>query len=309
MPIRLPDLPYPTDALEPHMSKRTLEYHHGKHHAGYVKKLNELIESTPYSEMSLRKIIREADKLMDAAVFNNAAQAFNHELFWNSLSPTGKSRPAGELAKAIERDFGSLDKLKQEFRFSAVTLFGSGWAWLVSDSGRLRLVTTGNAGTPLQQGLEPLIALDVWEHAYYLDVQNDRAAYLDAFLDELVDWSAASDRYDALQETGQPLNPIIKESNIMNEKDAYEQRQQARLDEWAAEIDKLKAKAERADADAKIKLIEDINSAETMRKKIEDQLEDLQSSSDDAWTDIKRGLDQATTSLGKSLRSAASRFA
>lgn len=200
MPIRLPELPYPKDALEPHMSKRTVGYHYGKHHAGYVEKLNALTEGTPYSTMPLKDIVCKADELMDAAVFNNAAQAFNHELFWNSMSAAGKSRPESEFAMAIERDFGSLDKLKKEFRFSAITLFGSGWVWLISDSGRLRIVTSGNAGTPLVDGYEPLLVLDVWEHAYYLDVQNDRAAYIDAFLNDLVDWSAASARYAALRE-------------------------------------------------------------------------------------------------------------
>lgn len=199
MPIDLPDLPYPSDALEPHMSKHTLYYHHGKHHAGYVKKLNELIEDTPYSELALEDIVLKAGKLMDAAVFNNAAQALNHEIFWNSMTPDGVQSPAGQLADAIDRDFGSLDKLKKEFRFSALTLFGSGWVWLVSDSGRLRIVTTSNSGTPLVEGLQPLITLDVWEHAYYLDVQNDRATYIDAFLDQLVDWRGASERYDSLR--------------------------------------------------------------------------------------------------------------
>ena len=200
MAIRLPDLPYPKDALEPHMSRRTLEYHYGKHHAGYVEKLNALIEGTPYSTMTLKDIVRKADELLDAAVFNNAAQAFNHEFFWNSMSGATNSQPEGEFAKAVERDFGNLDKLKKEFRFSAVTLFGSGWVWLISDSGRLRIVTSSNAGTPLTEGYEPLVTLDVWEHAYYLDVQNDRAAYVDAYLDELVDWSAASARYTELRE-------------------------------------------------------------------------------------------------------------
>lgn len=200
MPIKLPELPYPWDALEPLMSKRTLNFHYGKHHAGYVKKLNDLIEGTPYSAMRLEDIVRKANEQLDAAVFNNAAQAFNHELFWNSMSPARTSVPRGQLAAAIERDFGSLDTLKKEFRFSAVTLFGSGWVWLVNDSGRLRIVESGNAGTPLVENLEPLITLDVWEHAYYLDVQNDRAAYVDAFLEELVDWTAASDRYEELRE-------------------------------------------------------------------------------------------------------------
>lgn len=200
MPIRLPDLPYPPDALEPVMSRETLECHYGKHHAGYVNNLNELIENTPFATKSLQDIVTASAELMDAAVFNNAAQALNHEMFWNSMSPNGTSRPAGKLADAVAEDFGSLDKLKKEFRFSAVTLFGSGWVWLVSDAGRLRIVTTSNAGTPLTEGLEPLIVLDVWEHAYYLDVQNDRAGYVDAFLNDLIDWTDASRRYERLRE-------------------------------------------------------------------------------------------------------------
>lgn len=200
MSIALRDLPYAKDALEPVMSRQTLEYHYGKHHAGYVKKLNALIEGTAYADMSLEDIIRRSDKLLDTAVFNNAAQVLNHEMFWSSMSPDGRTMPEREFAQAVERDFGSLDKLQEEFRFSAVTLFGSGWVWLVSDAGRLRIVTTGNAGTPMLEGLDPLIVLDVWEHAYYLDVKNDRAAFVDAFLNELVDWSAASDRYVKLQQ-------------------------------------------------------------------------------------------------------------
>ena len=145
--------------------------------------------------MSLEEIVRESADFLDAAVFNNAAQVFNHEMFWHSMSPGETSVPEGSFARAIRQDFGSLDKLREEFRFSALTLFGSGWVWLVNDSGRLRIVTTGNAGTPLLEGLDPLIALDVWEHAYYLDVKNDRAAYVDAFLNHLVDWEAANDRY------------------------------------------------------------------------------------------------------------------
>lgn len=200
MPVVMPKLPYAKDALEPAMSRQTLDYHYDKHHAGYVKKLNALIEGTPYSAMRLEDIILRSDELMDFAVFNNAAQAFNHEMFWNSMSPENARLPDGEFLRAVERDFGSLDKLQEEFRFSAVTLFGSGWVWLVSDCGRLRIVSTANAGTPLTEGLEPLITMDVWEHAYYLDTRNDRAAYVDTFLNDLVDWSAASDRYVNLRE-------------------------------------------------------------------------------------------------------------
>jgi Fe-Mn family superoxide dismutase len=195
MSIALRKLPYAPDALEPAMSRQTVEYHYGKHHAGYVDKLNTLIEGTELADRPLEEIVRESADLLDAAVFNNAAQVYNHEMFWQSMSPGVSQVSEGEFARAIRRDFGSFDKLREEFRFSALTLFGSGWVWLVSDSGRLRIVTTGNAGTPLLEGLDPLIALDVWEHAYYLDVKNDRAAYVDGFLNDLVDWEAANDRY------------------------------------------------------------------------------------------------------------------
>ena len=199
MSIGLPDLPYDTHALEPFMSSETLEFHHGKHHAGYVDKLNELIDGTPYAGMQLEDIVLRSNKLLDGAVFNNAAQALNHDLFWNSMAP-GSSSPDGALQKAITRDFGSIDKLRQELRFSAATLFGSGWVWLVSDAGKLRVVSTSNADTPIVQGAKPLLTLDVWEHAYYLDVKNDRPAYVDTFLNELIDWSAASRRYDVRRE-------------------------------------------------------------------------------------------------------------
>ena len=199
MTIPLPDLPYAHDALEPVMSRTTLETHHGKHHGGYIAKLNELIEGTAYAGMQLRDIVTRSNELLDAAVFKNAAQALNHEIFWNSMSP-GRSQPAPDLEAAIDNGFGSMDKLEKEFRFSATTLFGSGWVWLVSAEGRLRIVTTSNADTPIVHGMEPLLVLDVWEHAYYLDVKNDRAAYVDGFLAKLVDWSGASERFVGLRE-------------------------------------------------------------------------------------------------------------
>lgn len=200
MAIKLPELPYDIDALEPLMSKETLEYHYGKHHAGYVDKLNDLIDGTPYVGMQLEDIVLRANTLLDGAVFNNAAQALNHELFWNSLSPDTSSKPDAALEEAIVHDFGSIEKLKKELRFAAETLFGSGWVWVASDAGRLRVVSTRNADTPLTQGFRPILNLDVWEHAYYLDVRNDRSAYVDTFLNELIDWSSASGRYDAVRE-------------------------------------------------------------------------------------------------------------
>jgi Fe-Mn family superoxide dismutase len=199
MRFQLPDLPYSTDALTPFMSQETLELHHGKHHAGYIKKLNELLDTTPYKASSLRDVILSAHKLNDEAVFNNAAQSMNHELFWNSMS-TAPTKPGSQLQAAIDRDFGGFENVKSELRQSAVTLFGSGWVWLVSDKGKLRVVSTRNAGTPIVDGLEPLLTLDVWEHAYYLDARNERAKYVDTFLGELLDWTSANDRFEALRQ-------------------------------------------------------------------------------------------------------------
>jgi Fe-Mn family superoxide dismutase len=198
MEVQLPNLPFPKDALTPFMSAETLMFHHGKHHAGYVRKLNDLLKTTPYEADSLRDIVIAAHTLDDQAVFNNAAQALNHEIFWDSLSANGQ-QPEGPLANAIDRDFGGLQNFKDEFRRTALNLFGSGWVWLVADEGRLRIVDTRNAGTPIVDGLEPLLTLDVWEHAYYLDVQNDRASYVDAFLGNLINWSGASERYHELE--------------------------------------------------------------------------------------------------------------
>lgn len=200
MEVQLPSLPFPKDALAPFMSPETLMFHHGKHHAGYVRKLNGLLKTTPYEAESLREIVIAAHTLNDQAVFNNAAQALNHEIFWDSLSADGRQQPEGPLARAIDRDFGGLQNFKDEFRRTALSLFGSGWVWLVSDEGRLRVVGTRNAGTPVIDGLEPLLTLDVWEHAYYLDVQNDRASYVDTFLGNLINWSGASERYHELEQ-------------------------------------------------------------------------------------------------------------
>lgn len=199
MAIDLPDLPYDSDALAPFMSKATLEFHHGKHHRAYVDKLAKLIDGTPYENRSAEDIAIRAHAAGDTAVFNNAAQALNHEIFWKSLTPNGGGRPGGPLDDAIEKQFGGLDQLKKEFRFSALTHFGSGWTWLVSDDGRLRILSTPNADTPIVHGMQPLLALDVWEHAYYLDFQNDRDAYVDTYLNELADWSFAEERFAAVR--------------------------------------------------------------------------------------------------------------
>ncbi len=180
----LPDLPYAMDALQPHISKETLEYHYGKHHRTYVEKLNGLIEGTAFAKASLEDIVRAST----GGVFNNAAQVWNHSFYWHCLSPHGGGRPSGALAKAIDASFGSFEEFHKQFSDKAVTLFGSGWAWLVKQSdGKLAIVQTGNAETPLTGKDKALLTCDVWEHAYYIDYRNARPKYLEAFWN-LVNW-------------------------------------------------------------------------------------------------------------------------
>jgi Fe-Mn family superoxide dismutase len=183
--FEIPPLPYAKDALEPHMSARTVELHYEKHHKGYLKKLEDLVRGKPEAEHSLEDLIRSAD----GAVFNNAAQVWNHTFYWQSMKPGGGGRPSGRLRDALEQAFGSFDSFKQGFAEAASNEFGSGWAWLVSDPrGRLRILSTTDAENPLQQDLTPLLTLDVWEHAYYLDYQNERDRYIRAFLDHVLNW-------------------------------------------------------------------------------------------------------------------------
>ena len=185
MEHKLPELPYSLEALNPHISKQTLEFHHGKHHLNYVNTLNKLIPGTRFENASLEDMIREAD----GAIFNNAAQVWNHTFYFDSFSPKPKVRPEGGLLEALNRDFGSFDKFLEEFGKNALGLFGSGWAWLACDAtGKLSILPLSNAGNPLREGLTPLIACDVWEHAYYLDCQNRRADYIKNFW-ELLDWA------------------------------------------------------------------------------------------------------------------------
>ena len=193
MSIKLPELPYATDALEPHISTDTMELHYGKHHRGYVDKLNKLIEGTRFEEMPLEQIIVSARESAEIDILNNAAQVWNHTFFWQSLSATGQSEPVGRIRDLIEDEFGDIDKFKKAFRDAATSQFGSGWTWLVLDSGKLRIMSTTNAETPVGTHMTPLLTLDVWEHAYYLDYQNERARYVDAFLDKLIDWRFALD--------------------------------------------------------------------------------------------------------------------
>ncbi|ANE57176.1 MULTISPECIES: superoxide dismutase [Fe] [Methylomonas] len=193
MSFELPALPYAKDALAPHISAETIEYHYGKHHQTYVTNLNNLVPGTEFEGLSLEEIVKKSS----GGVFNNAAQVWNHTFYWNCLSPNGGGEPTGGLANAIERSFGSFEKFKEEFTKCAVTTFGSGWAWLVkNDKGGLELVSTSNAGCPLTDGKTPILTCDVWEHAYYIDFRNLRPKYLEAFW-ALVNWEFASANYEA----------------------------------------------------------------------------------------------------------------
>ena len=189
MTITLPELPYAQNALEPHISANTLSFHYGKHHQAYVTNLNKLIAGTEFEKASLEEIVKKSS----GPIFNNAAQVWNHTFYWHSMKPAGGGVPSGELAKQIEKDFGSLDKFREEFTAAATTQFGSGWAWLVLDkSGKLKVIKTANAETPLTTGDTALLTIDVWEHAYYLDYQNRRPDYIATFLDKLANWEFAS---------------------------------------------------------------------------------------------------------------------
>jgi superoxide dismutase, Fe-Mn family len=189
MPFTLPALPFAPAALEPFMSARTLEFHHGKHHQAYVTNLNGLVQGTALAEAPLETIMLETVKdAAKAGVFNNAAQVWNHTFFWNGMKPQGGGAPDGELAERINKDFGDFNAFKDEFKKTALAQFGSGWAWLVLDGGKLKIAKTGNAGNPLTDKQTPLLTCDVWEHAYYLDYQNRRADMVQAFLDNLVNW-------------------------------------------------------------------------------------------------------------------------
>jgi superoxide dismutase, Fe-Mn family len=193
-PITLPPLPWADNALDPVISANTLGFHYGKHHKAYVDNLNKLIAGTPLEGQPLEKIILEvAGKADKAGIFNNAAQVWNHTFYWNSLKPQGGGTPPAALAKLIERDFGSLDTLKKELATAATTQFGSGWAWLASDNGKLVVTKTSNAELPMTKGQKALLTIDVWEHAYYLDYQNRRPDYANAVIEKLLNWQFAAD--------------------------------------------------------------------------------------------------------------------
>ncbi len=191
MTFTLPPLPFEPAALEPHMSARTIEFHHGKHHQAYVTNLNALIKETPLAKEPLEEIIRQTAKDdSKAGVFNNAAQVANHTFFWQSLSAQGGGEPPAALAEKLTTAFGSVESFKEQFKQAGVSQFGSGWVWLVADdAGTLTIIKTGNAMTPLTMGLTPLVTCDVWEHAYYLDFQNRRPDFLQTFLDHLINWA------------------------------------------------------------------------------------------------------------------------
>lgn len=186
------DLPYGYDALAPQISEETMRYHHDKHYKGYVDKVNELLVDSPYAGQALEEIVVSAD----GPLYNNAAQVWNHEFFFDQLSPTPQTQPSGALKAAIDRNFGSVAQLKAQMNKAAAQLFGSGWVWLVEDkAGNLAIVSEQNAGNPLRRGLKPLLALDVWEHAYYLDYRNRRADAVAAWWDN-IDWKTVEERYN-----------------------------------------------------------------------------------------------------------------
>ncbi|MEJ2603615.1 MAG: Fe-Mn family superoxide dismutase [Gammaproteobacteria bacterium] len=193
MAHELPALPYAKDALQPVISAETLEYHYGKHHQAYVNNLNNMIPGTEYENASLEDIIRKAD----GGLFNNAAQVWNHTFYWNCLSPNGGGEPSGDLAGAIDKAFGSFDKFRDDFNKAGAGNFGSGWTWLVKDGdGAVSIVNTDDAGNPLRDGLTPLLTVDVWEHAYYIDYRNARPKYLDAIW-KIINWDFVGGNYDA----------------------------------------------------------------------------------------------------------------
>ncbi len=194
MAFELPDLPYPNDALEPHIDAKTMEIHHDKHHGTYTTKLNDAVKGTELEGLSIEEILAKGADALPPAVRNNGGGYYNHNLFWEWLSPNGGGEPTGELADAITRDFGSLDAFKEEFANAGANRFGSGWAWLVSDGGKLSVTSTPNQDSPAMEGKTAILGLDVWEHAYYLNYQNRRPDYIKAFWN-VVNWDKVSELY------------------------------------------------------------------------------------------------------------------
>ena len=192
MAFQLPALPYARNALAPHISENTLNFHYGKHHQAYVDNLNKLVAGTPLEKASLEEVIKESHG-KTPGVFNNSAQVWNHTFYWHSMKPKGGGQPTGKVADAIKKDFGDYEAFKKAFAEAGATQFGSGWAWLVVNKGKLEVRKTGNAETPITElGVTPLVTMDVWEHAYYLDFMNARPKYIETFLNELVNWDFAN---------------------------------------------------------------------------------------------------------------------
>ena len=190
----LPALPYADNALAPVISANTLSFHYGKHHKAYVDNLNKLVAGTEYESATLEKVIADtAGKADKAGIFNNAAQIWNHTFYWNSLKGGGGGQPSGKLAQMIESDLGGFENFKKEFAATTVSQFGSGWGWLAVEGGKLKIVKTGNAEVPFTKGQKPLLTIDVWEHAYYLDYQNRRPDYVNAVIDKLLNWDFAAE--------------------------------------------------------------------------------------------------------------------
>ena len=197
MSISLPALPFPKNSLEPFISAKTLEFHHDKHHNGYVQNANKLIAGTDYEKMDSEEIIQKtAGDTSSASIFNNVSQAWNHAFYWQCLMPKGGGKPSGAIDRKIKQDFGSYEKFMEEFKSAASTQFGSGWAWLVIDNDRLEVMKTGNADSPVARGMKPLLTIDVWEHAYYLDYQNRRPDYINTFINKLINWEFVSSLLD-----------------------------------------------------------------------------------------------------------------
>lgn len=193
-PHTLPPLPYGESALEPVISAKTIGFHYGKHHKAYVDNLNKLIAGTDMADMNLEQVIfATAGKADKAGVFNNAAQVWNHTFYWAGMKPSGGGKPAGMLLDNIESSFGGFDAFKKELAAASMGQFGSGWAWLVEEAGKLKVVKTGNAENPMTKGMKPLLTIDVWEHAYYLDYQNRRGDYVNAVIDKLINWDFAAE--------------------------------------------------------------------------------------------------------------------
>lgn len=198
MAYELPSLPFGYSDLEPNISAKTFEFHHDKHHAAYVTNYNNLVKDTPMDSMSLEEVIKAtAGDASKVGIFNNAAQAWNHTFYWNCMKPNGGGAPTGALADKINSDFGSFDAFKEQFKQAGATQFGSGWAWLVLDSGTLKVTKTLNADNPLTQGQKPLLTMDVWEHAYYVDYQNRRPDYMMTFVDKLINWDFVAQQFAA----------------------------------------------------------------------------------------------------------------